>query len=88
MAQGGLCLILPHPGDWLACGPGENPAVHPSLVCCSGRPRCWMLWDELSPNLLQTSGKPGTTAVAALYCSALLDVWPGGGCMPRGGSRG
>lgn len=62
--------------------------MHRSPVCCSGRPRCWMPWDELSPNLLQTSGKPGTTAVAALYHSALLDVWPGGGCMPLGGSKG
>ena len=86
MAQGSLCLILPHLVGWLACWPGDSPAVHRSPVCCSGHPRCWMLWDELSPNLLQTSGKPGTTAVAALYHSALLDVWPVGGCIPRGGS--
>lgn len=32
-------------------------------VYCSGRPQCWMLWVELSQNLLQISGKPGITAV-------------------------
>lgn len=66
MAQGSLCLIPPHPVGWLARWPGESPAVHRSPVCCSGHPRCWMLWDELSPNLLQTSGKPGNDRCCSL----------------------
>lgn len=45
------------------------------LVCCSGHPQCWMLWDELFQNLLQISGKPGITIVLASFSSNLSQMW-------------